>query len=112
MIESTKDIAKAENYAVKKSQDTSEDGDKLEDTSDNSKQTVVMSGNAVAKYLQLKLPAKSVTIIRNGKNINKFNNTTIESTQRGVSEVVQVSDVELEQGQKMRTLIDLPRYCL
>ena len=65
-----------------------------------------MSGNAVAKNLQLTLPAKSEhwsVISRSGNNNNKFNDTTIQSTQRGVSEVVTVSDVELEQSNEQKS---------
>ena len=127
-IESVEDIVKAETYSVKKSQDIgsqrpnevrvqrrsefpnrteqnleevsimSEDGDKLADTSDNSKHRRERSGNAVTNEMQMTLPVKSKHCsARRSVNTNKNLNENI------VSEVVPVKDVELEQGNDQRS---------
>ena len=129
-IESVEDIVNAETYSVKKSQDIgsqrpnevrvqrrsefpnsteqnlgevsimSEDGDKLAETSDNSKHRHERSGNAVTNEMQMTLPVKSKHCsasrsVNTNKNLNSEEVVPVEDVE---SEVVPVKNVELEQG--------------
>ena len=137
-IESVEDIVKAETYSVKKSQDIgsqhpnkvrvqrrsefpnrteqnleevsimSEDGDKLADTSDNSKHRREMSGNAVTNEMQMTLSVKSKHCsasrsVNTNKNLNENIVSEVVPVKDVESEVMPVKDMELEQGSDQRS---------
>ena len=86
----------------------SEDGDKLADTSDNSKHRREISGNAVTNEMQMTLPVKSKHCsasrsVNTNKNLNENIVSEVVPVKDVESEVVPVKNVELEQGNDQRS---------